>query len=418
MDSPFVKLLKTKEYYTKDIDKQIKIYTLDKNDEAGAFVIGSLSYKSGNASDVDLFENIFRDHIDEVVGLFTRNIKRIVAKLQKSKHQYFLEVKLGVDHLYSKINIGTCDHDVFTVADGLFETLANIYHKKGFILSDDYEIINRMRLHEPKNQFCFETIKKVIRKYAVLRWTAKEIEQGYKWLFNENDVKYKYTIEEAIKDKGQVNIEGIFINGDNKYVDCSNFFVLVYKDEQGHEKVLNLPDAALYDAVNYRKENLKTSMYTLIYSSIDPNWFKALKRMLSYGKSFEDIELIKKVYPIINSQMGVAYNLMSQLKTCSKILKEHNKKYMYKNTLYHTLDAIRFKLQELIFVSYDFSDVIDLINIAVSNVEKIKESELVEMINIIAKSLLKYLNQQTKIEMSKIGLYPLPYNLMPEVKPY
>ena len=412
---PFKKILDSKTYYTKDIDKQIKLYALDKK-SGEAHVIGSMSYRSGNASDVDLFEETIRDNKEEIIKFFAKHIKRITSGLQKLKHQYFLEVKLGQDHLFSDIDIGYCSNDTYMVPPDLFNILTNL-SAEGFITPDEYVIVKEIQNTSVKNQLHYELIKQIIRKHAVLRWTSKEIYLGYKLLHDPNGT-YKYFIEDALQDKGQMNIEGIFINANNKFVDCSNFFVLMYKDSNGTEHMLNLPEAALVDATNYRMENLKQSMYTLMYSKLQPNLFKALKRMMSYGKSFGVIELLKAVYPIINSHLGVLYNIMSQLKTCSKVLKEHRSKYLYKNTMYHTLDDIRFKLQELIFVEYDFSEIIDLITLTLSSSKKIKMSELSEMIDTISKHLMKFLNHQTYQKMVNIGLYPLPDNLLPKEKPF
>lgn len=413
--NPFEKILKSKTYFTRDINKQIKIYALDKNSNE-AHVIGSMSYRSGNASDVDLFEETLKDNREAIINFFAKNIKNIVSKLQKVKGQYFLEVKLGQDDLYSDVFIGTCANDTYSVPPSLFNVLKSLY-TKGLLTSEEYEIIKGVEQEPTKTQIHYEIIKKIMRKHTVLRWTSKEINLGYKWLIDDEGEKYKYYIEDAVQDKGQINVEGIFINADNKYVDCSNFFVLMYKDAEGVEHMLNLPENALTDEANFRRENLKQSMYTLMYSKLEPNLFKVLKRMLSYGKSFQDVQLIEYVYPIINSQLGVLYNLTSQLKTCAKTLKDHKSKYLYKETLYHTLDSIRFKLQELIFVNYDFREIVKLIELALSDM-KVKESELSEMIDVVTKNLMKFLNHQTEQKMIKAGLYPLPPHLTPSVKPF
>ena len=415
MTNPFEKILKSKKYFTKDVDKQIKMYSLDKQNNS-AHVIGSMAYRSGNASDVDLFEMITRDDLNDIIFFFTKNIQRIVNDLQKTKKQYFLEVKLGTDTLFRDIKIGKCENNVYNIPSELFDILNDLY-TKGFIPDKEYVTIEQVQKEPVKDQLCYELIKKIIRSHSVLRWSSKEILQGYKYLIDYNGTKYKYYIQDAVMDKGQVNIEGIFINGDNKYVDCSNFFVLMYKDDKGFEHMLNLPQESFMNLAEFRKENLKQAMYTLMYSKLDPNLFKVLKRMLSYGKAFEDVDLISKIYPLINSQLGVVYNIMAQLKTCSKVLSDHGSKTLYKTSLYHTLDALRFRLQELIFIDYDFRDVSDLITLTLSD-QKIKMSELSEMINIITKSLMKFLNHQTQEEMSKIGLYPLPANLLPSTIPF
>jgi hypothetical protein len=278
-------------------------------------------------------------------------------------------------------------------------------------------LIYHIKQNRPKTQIDYEIIKGIIRRHSVLRWGYEEISRGFKTLIDFNGSRYKYTIEDAVQDKGQINVEGIYISEENKYVDCSNFFVLEYSDEGGKRHLLNLSDEALYDAFNYRDENLKQSTYTLMYSKLQPNLFKAVKRLLSYGKMVDNLHLIEKVYGIINSQLGNLYNATSQLKTVSKILKDHGDKKLFYSAVYHTLEMIGFKLQEIIFLNYDINPILDLIMLVLSDT-KIKESDLMLNIDNITHDLIDFINKATKTELMKVGLYPLPNYLTPKNKPF
>jgi hypothetical protein len=310
-----------------------------------------------------------------------------------------------------------CANDQYVVSDSFFYKMKD-YSDSGFITQEEYNVIKEIQDKIGRDQIDYETIKALLRKRSVLRWNAREIGLGYKKLINKEGNKYKYTIEEGVQEKSQINIEGIFINADNKYVDCSNFFVLEYNDNNHKHHMLNLSDDVIYNEPYFRQDNLKQSMYTLMYSKLNQNLFKVLKRMLSYGKMSQNVDLIEKVYGLINSQMGMLYNFVSQLKTLSKIAKEHESKYMYKTTLYHVIESIGFKLQELIFVDYDFTELTELINLVLSKDKTIKESEFAKIVDEITHHLLDFINQQTKKEMIKKGLYPLPEYLMPDPKPF
>ena len=56
----YKKLYDIKTDYPHDIKNEIKMYTVDEESNK-AHVIGSFSYRSGNSSDVDLFEPIARN---------------------------------------------------------------------------------------------------------------------------------------------------------------------------------------------------------------------------------------------------------------------------------------------------------------------------------------------------------------------
>jgi hypothetical protein len=322
---------------------------------------------------------------------------------------------LGLNPVFREINYGVCSNDTYTVSNDFFD-LMKIYYLHKLISTDDFENLMMVKRTVPKGILEFEIVKSIIRKYTVLRWTAREIINGYKKLFDGKSY-FKYTIEEAVCDKSQINIEGIFISDTNIYNDVSNFFVLEYEAD-GKKHLLNLSDDALYDKFDFRNENLRQSMYTLMYSHMSPNLFKAVKRMLSWSRTFKNDYLLEQVYPIINSQLGVLYNITSQLKTIMKIIKEHGSKYMRKEPIYNQLDIMRSRLQELIFVNYDFSHVYSLINVVLSRDEGISQSKLYEDLDEITKHLLTFLNQQTLTELKKIGLYPLPPYLQPKNKPF
>lgn len=411
--SPYKKVLENKVFYTRDIEKQINIYTLDYS--SGPIVIGSMSYRSGNASDVDLFEKVFKGSKTGLIKLFVEGIKRIVQKLQRDPRQYFLEVKLGMNTLFN-LHIGICRNDKYDMDSQFFDNVNVLYENK-LITPEEFEVIQNIHKKPYKNQLDYEIVKLLMRKRAILRWSYDEIMIGYKILKNIRG-EYRKTIENAVQDKGQINIEGLFINDDNKIVDCSNFFVLEYIGDDGVKHLLNLSDEALYDAFNFRDDNLKQSTYTLMYSILQPNLFKAVKRLLSYGKMKKDTILISKVYPLINSQLGNLYQATSQLKTVNKLLTEHGPKKIFYENIYHTLESIGFKLQELIFIDFDIKQIIELIEIVLSNKAEIKESELIEQLNDITHDLIEYINRKTKIEMMKVNLYPLPNYLTPENKPF
>lgn len=407
------KIYDTKKYFTRDVNRQIKLYTLDEESNV-AKVIGSLSYKSGNASDTDLFEQVYSKTKDDAIILFTKNIKRIANKLNNLKDQYFLEVKLGLDHLFD-IQIGTCSNNSFIMDASLPDILSM---RKAFFSDKEWNVIEMIISSPQKTQEHFEVMKYIIRSHSVLRWSIPELNKGFKILKDIHGRKYEYFIEDGICEKAQSNIEGIFIDENNKYVECSNFFVLEYSDENGVHHLLNLSDDILNDFSHFTHENLTTSAYTLMNSKINCNVMKAVKRLLSYSRSFRNLELMSKVYPIVNSHLGTLYYLMSQLKTVHKIINGHGKKYLYKQILYHTLDLIRFKLQELIFVEYDFSDIFSIINDVLSKDIYVHREQLTDAIHNIADGVMKYINQHTIMELQNVGLYPLPPSLCPSVKPF
>ena len=141
-----------------------------------------------------------------------------------------------------------------------------LYHRLNLISNDEIQEIKNVETMPNKNQWAFEMVQSIIRSHRILRWSAKDIHNGYKVLnhFVGNTIKpYKFHMNEALLAKSPVNIEGIFINNDNKYMEVSNYFVLEHDN-----KALNLSDESVYDLNSYISEQLKESMYKLLYSKI------------------------------------------------------------------------------------------------------------------------------------------------------
>ncbi len=415
MSTDYNKLFEKKKYSMRDVKREIKLYTLDRENNQ-VQLYGSLSYKTAGASDVDLFEKVNKDNLNMIILFFIRNIKRIVKDLNKDKKQYFAEVKFGIDPLYD-LDYGSCQSDTYNVNSDFFDKMA-LYHRLNLISNDEIQEIKNVETMPNKNQWAFEMVQSIIRSHRILRWSAKDIHNGYKVLnhFVGNTIKpYKFHMNEALLAKSPVNIEGIFINNDNKYMEVSNYFVLEHDN-----KALNLSDESVYDLNSYISEQLKESMYKLLYSKIDPNYFKVVKRMLSFARlpHIHDLSLLEKSYMIINSQLGVLYNLTSQLKTIIKLLKKHGSKYLNKTSVYHTLDSIRFRLQDLIFIDFKgMESLLILINEVLGNTV-VTEKELCDALENITHELIDYINAKTLVCLRNAGLYPLGDGLIPMVKPF
>lgn len=398
------KLFEIRETYPRDVKKEVRLYTLDRWGE-GSEVIGSLSYHTTNASDVDMFERVYKPDLSQLISFTVRNIQRIVATLKARKDNYFLEFKAGLDTRWM-FPIGISRHNVWYPPSTLWQEL--------MVLPWSSE--ERVRLatlsEAPRDQKSYEELSMMLRRHYILRWTSQEVAQGYKIVAGK-----QYSLEEAVQAESNINIEGIFIRDDNTYSEVSNFFVLEYEDSVGKRWFLNLSQRALTHPKEYREENLKQSMYALMYSQVAPSLFKAVKRMFSFGRAFRDEVLLTKAYQIVNTPLGLMYTLTSQLKTIAKLC-EIKDEYIYKNVLYHHLEQIRFRLDELITIDYDFTPLLQLIEVAIHRRNTIKQTEVAKLLNELTKDMVAYINIKTLPLMKQYHLYPLPPSLVPLNPPF
>lgn len=416
----FSKLFLKKDVYPDDILKQINIYSITDSTR----VIGSYSYRSGNTGDIDLLEEIHNNNKYILINIFVDGIKKVVNNIESLPNNYFGEVKLGLDHLYYDLYIGICRNNVYTLHDNFFE-LMELYFDKGFINQDEHTKILEIKNKNNRNQKDYEIIRSIVRHRYILRWTVKEIMKGYKTLVNFSG-KYKYSIDDAVKEKSKINVEGIFLRSYSIYSDCSNYFVLTYTTKYNNKAYLNAnidPNVNLDEQI---KDDLKKSIYELLYSKIQSNLFKACKRILSYGIHFKDIDLVTKAYKVINSPYGKMYVLISQLKTLSKLLKIHDNKYIDMNIVFNQIQNIIFELKNLINVECDkihtndnkfsFRQIVENLQFNIDSFTI--EQKLSKNLDDRAHELFIILNNDVQDLMIDNKLYPIPSNLIPKSKPF
>ena len=134
----------------------------------------------------------------------------------------------------------------------------------------------------------FIVAKKEIR-YNIIRWAPSEVAKGQKTLRN----GATYTLEEAFDSPTITKLDTIGFVQNNKYTE----FSIIYEFE-ANATVLN-PDTF----------NIKTSLEEdILYFSNTGQPFKSLKREFALAKFENKTDLLKKLVPILNSDLGRIYS--------------------------------------------------------------------------------------------------------------
>jgi len=132
----------------------------------------------------------------------------------------------------------------------------------------------------------FLTAKKELR-FGLLRWTLKEIAQGYKELRDES-IFYLY---DAFKSKGITKIDLVsWVK--NKYIEVSN--IILWTNSSGKT----------YAYIPALKKGLAEN---ILEFEAEGNYVKVAKRMLSLAKQYKDHTNIQKLTEILNSPLGKLY---------------------------------------------------------------------------------------------------------------
>ena len=418
----YTKAYETKERYPRDVQQQIKLYSADKHSNKTR-VIGSYSYKIDEniASDIDLFEEVKRTNYDDIVIFFCKSIQKVIATIHKKKNQIFNELKCGINHMFKGVDYGHCSNNTYYVNDSYF-TLMESYYYNNLIDQNELFTIMEIRDTHPKSQLEYEQIHQLMRNRFILRWTIKEVMQGYKVLQTGLNNTFKYYLTDAVQEKSNINIEGLYI-ANGKYTECSNFFFLEYCDSNNNIIIINLPTGLIsqHDKDDYFKETLKTSMYTLLYSELNFNPFKCIKRLFSYARHYKDEHLLKITYDIINSQIGNLYYLCTQFKTIIKVINKSGYKKINQKVLYNQIDKIRWNMQSIIIDQTNFKHILGYLDDFLDNDMDLNETgkELAEDLDEYYNSILTaYINPLSMEFLKDNNLYPLPTQYMPSIKPF
>lgn len=392
--------------YSLPIQRELKLLQVDRNNSM-IQVIGSASYrKTLFAGDIDFFERVLGQSKDEIIEFFIRNLQRVVKNILKSKHHYFMEVKAGVDNRF-KIPVGTCHNDHFIIDPSLVDTI-NEYSNYG--LFNQYETFALLTYSREKNQIAYETIKQIIRNHYVVRWTAKEILKGHKKLPLREE---PFTLYEAINVKSPMNIE-IIADVNGKFSDVSNFFYVGY-EEDGKMYYVNMPDQAAYDFDEFFKENLRGSIEKLAFSKLEPNYFKLCKRYFSFARFTRDNVLLEKAQFILNSELGVFYQIKSETGTLIKLIEQEPKLAI--KILKNQLQSIKYRIANVLSYS---KDELDHVNQIFDTLTKIgyDPKKITHLLKAVKERLTNLIETNTMTYLKKVGLFPPPNSLLPQKREF
>jgi len=196
-------------------------------------------------------------------------------------------------------------------------------------------------------------------RFGLLRWTPAEVAKGSKEFRNKT-----IYLDEAMKSSGVTKID-ILAWCHDKYIEVSNIFVWTHKGGKPFLKVPYLIGSLKDDVAYYISEG---------------NYFKALKRMYSIAKNKKEQHIMKTLQDVLNSPLGHAYVVVSDL----KVLKEFPEVVTSKRKRTQ-LDKMRNDMAKLYFPEFDNA----------KNVEK------------LLPALERTLQDETKKKMEELQLLPI-----------
>lgn len=390
--------LRTRDAYTNETFKNIKIISVDKNKLALPF--GSYSQRIQKyPSDIDLSEN-FSDckTMEEVIKKFSKKLKKIIKDIDKLRNVFLTDFKAGEDKRYI-IDIGKLNNGVYIPSDN-FDSKIKYLKDEKLINKDDYDLINKILYKKIYTQDDYDIIYNVIRKYRVLRWTTEEILKGSKKLPKNKTI----TLEKALSMKTIVKIDMVTLMGE-RFIEVNNLILLSYCKDG-----VNYP---INERDNYLIEVPK-DIEKLYFSNYYYSPFKMVKRIYSLSIFKNDYSTSNKVTPLLESNISLIYQVKSDLESILLLLEKYNNPSP-KNIL-NVLDNMKMKLSSVMEFSEEelelIYDTLDWINRTNKKQDKIK------LIQALQKFLITVINYETINGLNSIGFNPPPSYLMPSKHTY
>jgi len=249
-------------------------------------IMGTASLKSQlYSADLDLYSIIKYKSMDEAKEKIEDNFKKIVKRIAQNPDVFFMDFKLGYnDELYQTLKTK--------------EEIKEFYNnKKNLLTAEQVEKINSI-----KN---LDDLKEYTRKLYTLRWTPREILQGFK-VINKDQKK---TISESLDDKAVIKLD-ILAYIDGEFIEMTNLFEFMVG-----RKPLNF---------ELDSDIIKSIKEDVVYYYEEKNYIKMLKRIFTIAKVRGDKNMIKKLVEIFNSGLGRTYQVSSNLENIISLIEKLN----------------------------------------------------------------------------------------------
>ena len=335
------------------------IFKLITYNKKNAVIIGSTIDKNIDVNnDIDINETIITNlKYDKFIDEVYKMIKQIIKQIKKNKNIYFMELKAGI---YEKLYI-TNDNILNK------QYMKKFYEDKldkSIINKDIYDIIMEIKNKNELLYFCSNLYK--------IRWDIKDINNGYKILFNDD----KYYFKDIFNIKNVIKLDIIYFD-DNEFIQYSNKFKFINNNKEINKEIKNA-------------DKIKDDIIQLIN---EKNTFKAIKRLYSLAKFNKNKKLQEKLQKIINTPIGIIYHIYYSLSIIEELMYKYKDKQtidkIKKCLLYYSNESLLGKKIQNLLISSNKKTYKTLLSLIIKIQKDLK--------NIIYKKTNKYINKYSNM---------------------
>ena len=371
------------------------INTMSFNKGRDVKIMGSMALRSQlYAADYDCYENIHCEDPSDKHALtqLVRSFQKIVKQLHALPSCFLTDIKAGSIEEWRILPEKARVHKGKVIHLNIQEERRKIEQlEKHKILSRDEADAYLEKMTKNLSPEEFVIIKKDMRP-NIVRWNASDVEKGFKILKDGRT----YTLEEAFSSPVITKLDLIGWVEGNRFAE----FSMIYKFFNNRQP-LNLHSDDVEQAL---KESI-------LYFSLSNRWFKVAKRMFSYARFHDDLETMRILTPFLNSDLGRLYVILSDIQTILILLDGYNN--VPKSKVVFELDQLRGRFANIYaipgFLKLEFQ-VIKLLDSVLKESKKsiVENIGLVQDLNNIANLILNILNNESEMELTRLGFLPMP----------
>jgi hypothetical protein len=353
------KQLRIPEGFSEDVKKSINLIKFNQN--LNLKPVGSFKYRIHSyPSDIDLFEK-YEDccDLEQTSAKLAAKFKKIAALLKKQDTIFLGEVKLGFD-MDTFVDYGELDYKKKEIKGYNYENLKDYLVKmqnNKYIDQSTYKKLNTLINPRPSMRE-FYIIHEEFRKLFILRWNINELSTGYKTIRGK-----KITLEECFQHQTITKID-IWAPINNNYTEITNFYYILFKNKKGQTTYL------CKELKNYK---LALDNDIGQYASIEfRNSLKVAKKLWIRGNLINNNKILKKLYPLFNSNCSKLNQIKEELKVVNDILTRYidntdnnlNRNFTYKvlPIIKGQIEGLKGRINDIFDINIDYKKAFNLLN--------------------------------------------------------
>jgi hypothetical protein len=350
-------------------------------------IVGSMSLKSQQyAGDYDMIETINTNYKSNTTAVkqLVLDFQHIVASLLEKRNIYVGDIKAGVIPEWKVIP------DTAMVKNGRVVGFdVNQFNSKLLELQKMGIIENGggYRFRTPPSPDDFFELKKEL-KPEVVRWTPQDVKAGFVVL----PTGRHYSLQEAFTSPAIVKLDVVAYIQNSRYTDFSIIYLF-----SNRGRPLNNVDMS--NEIESIKQDLE-------YYHRSGNCFKALKRMFSLARKYDDDSVIEKLNTILNSDLGRLYSIVSDIGTLQYLL--DNESHLSIERIRYELDQFRSRLGNVYTVKTPDKVLEQLLRLEELPRTELGRKYLEKVLSDIEKQLSELLNKGARKAGEEAGLFPIP----------